>query len=96
MFFLIQSPVTKIIGKTAIWTIFCFWVSPPNYTNLEVMFMMQQSHIQWRIKWNLLSNAHNLVLPEKIPKNKDFISLTQIFKLRVWAPKFINTYIKVT
>ena len=32
-FFVIQIPVTKIIGKTGIWTIFCFWVSPPNYTN---------------------------------------------------------------
>ena len=36
---------------------------------------------------NLLWNAHNLVLSEKHLKNKDFVSLNQIFKLLVSAPK---------
>ena len=45
-FFVIQIPLTKTIAKTAIWTNFCFWVSPPNYTNWAFMFLMQQSHVQ--------------------------------------------------
>ena len=45
-FFVIQIPETKVIGKTAAWTIFSFWVSPLNYPNWEVMFLMQQSHEQ--------------------------------------------------
>ena len=96
MFLSYSIPVTKIIGKTSIWTIFCFWESPPNYTNWEFMFLMQKYHVQWRVQWNLLSNSHNLVLPEKIVKSKDFISLTQIFKLPVWAPNIVKTYIRVT
>ena len=32
-FFVIQIKVTKLIGETAIWTNFYFWVSPPNYGN---------------------------------------------------------------
>ena len=58
MFFLIQIPVTKIIGKTAILTVFCFCVSAPSYTNLEFMFLMQQSHVQCGVQWNLLAIAH--------------------------------------
>ena len=27
-------------------------------------------------------------------KNKDFVSVTQVFKLLVWVPKIIKTYIK--
>ena len=91
-FFFIQISVKRIIGKTAIWTIFCFWESPPNYTNWGFMFGMQQSHVQWRVLWNLLCNANNLVLTEKNLKNKDFTSPTQIFKL-VWAPKIVKVYI---
>ena len=34
------------MGKTAIWTIFSFWVTPPGYTNRELMFVMQQPHVQ--------------------------------------------------
>ena len=41
-FFDIQIPVTKIIGKTAIWTILSF---SPDYTNWEFMFLMQQPHV---------------------------------------------------
>ena len=93
-FFVIQIPVTKIIGKTAIWTIFCFGVSPPNYTNWAFMFLMQQSHVQC-VLWSLLCNANNLVLPEKILKNKDFASPTRIFRLLAWAPKILKTYIIV-
>ena len=92
MFFVIQIAVTKIIGKTAIWTIFCFGVSPANYTNWAFMFLMQQSHVQC-ILWSLLCNANNLVLPEKILKNKDFASPTRIFRLLAWAPKILKTYI---
>ena len=68
------------------------WESPPNYTNWGFMFGMQQSHVQWRVLWNLLCNANNLVLTEKNLKNKDFTSPTQIFKL-VWAPKIVKVYI---
>ena len=66
-FFVIQISVTKIIGKTVIWTNFRFWVSPPNYTNLGFMFLTQQSHVQLRVLWNLHSNANNFVLLEKKP-----------------------------
>ena len=45
-FFVIRIPVTKIIGKTSIWTIFCFWVSPLNYTNWEFMLPVQQSQVR--------------------------------------------------
>ena len=45
-FFVIQIPMAKIIGKTAIWAIFRFWVSLPNYTNWSFKFVMQQSHVQ--------------------------------------------------
>ena len=45
-FFVIRIPVTKIIAKTSIWTFFCFWVSPLNYTNWEFMLLIQQSHAQ--------------------------------------------------
>ena len=34
-------------------------------------------------------------LPEKNLKNKDFASLTQIFKPLTWVPKIIKTYITV-
>ena len=40
--FVIKIKVTKIIGKTAIWTNFCFWVSLPNCVNWASMFLMQQ------------------------------------------------------
>ena len=69
-FFVIQIPVTKVIGKTAIWTNFCFWVSPPNYTNWAFMFLMQQSDVQWRVLWNLLCNAVVLFYLKKIWKIK--------------------------
>ena len=90
-FFVIQIPVTKIIGKSAIWTIFCFWVSPPNYINWAFMFLMQQSHVQWCVLWNLLCNANNFVLLEQNLENKDFASPNQIFKLLAWAPKIVKT-----
>ena len=32
-FFIIHIKVTKLIGKTATWTNFYFWVSPRNYAN---------------------------------------------------------------
>ena len=92
-FFVIQIPVAKFIGKTAIWTILCFWLSAANYTNRESMFLMQKSHVQWRVLWNLLCNTDNLVLPEKNLKTKDFSSLNLIFKLLVWVPEIIKTYI---
>ena len=38
----------------------------------------------------------NLVLPGKNLKNKDFASLTQIFKLLVWNGNIVKTYIIVT
>ena len=60
-FFVIQIPVTKIIRKTAIWTMFCFWVSPHSYINWVYMFLMQQSHVQWYVSWYLFCNANNLV-----------------------------------
>ena len=84
--------MAKTIGKTAIWTILYFWVSPPDYTNWEFMFLMQQLHVQWRVYWNLLCCTHNLVLFEKYLKKKDFVSLTQVIKLLVWVPKIIKTY----
>ena len=90
-----QIPVAKISGKTATWTIFSFTISPPNYINCECMLLMQQSHVQWCIQWNLLFSAHNLVLLKKNLKNKDFSSLTQMFKLLVWVPKIIRTCIIV-
>ena len=42
---------------------------------------------------NLPFNAHNVVLPEKYLKNEDFGSHAQIFKLLVWVPKIVQTYI---
>ena len=63
-FFVVQTGVTKIIGNS-FWTIICFWVSPPNYTNLEFMFLIQQSHVQWRAKWNLPFNSLNSNLARK-------------------------------
>ena len=33
-----------------------------------------------------------MILPEKNPKNKEFASLTQIFKLLVQAPQVVKTY----
>ena len=47
------------------------------------MFVMQESHVQWRIKI--------LVLSGKNLKNKDFASLTQAFKPLVWFPEVIKT-----
>ena len=64
-FFVIQISVTKIIGKTVIWTNFRFWVSLPNYTNLGFMFLTQQSHVQLCVLWNLHCKANNFVLLEK-------------------------------
>ena len=94
-FFVIQVQVTKVIGKSAIWTNFSFWVSPPNYTNWEFMFLMQQSRVQSRVLWNLLCNAKNFVLFEKNLENKNFASPTQIFKLLGWALKIVKNYIIV-
>ena len=92
-FFAINIPVTKIIEKTTTWTIFCFWVSPPHYTNWAFMFLMQQSHAQWHVLWNLVCKAHNFVLLEKNLENKDFASPTLIFKLLVSGEKIVKTYI---
>ena len=91
-FFVIQIPVTKIIAKTAIWTNFCFWVSPRSYINCSFMFLMQQSHVEWCVLSNLLCNANNFVLLQKM-ENKDFFSLTQIFRLLFWTLKNAPTYI---
>ena len=79
--------MVKVSGKTAIWTIFSFLVSPPYYTNWEFMFVMQESHVQW--------HTQILVLSGKNLKNKDFASLTQGFKPPFWVPKMIKTYIIV-
>ena len=38
----------------------------------------------------------NLVLPGKNLKNKDFASVTQIYKLLVWNGNIVKTYIIVT
>ena len=38
----------------------------------------------------------NLVLPRKNLKNKDFASVTQIYKLLVWNGNIVKTYIIVT
>ena len=46
-------------------------------------------------QWNLLGNTGDLVLPEKNLKKNDFISLSQVFKLLVWFPEIIKTYIIV-
>ena len=96
----IQTPVTKTIGKTAIWTIFCFCVSLSNYTNWVFIFLIQQSHVQWCVLWYLLCNANKLLLFFLNLRNKDFTWPTQIFKLLVWAAKAVKTYkllaIKVT
>ena len=54
---------------------------------------LQQSHVESRVWWNLLSNASNFVLLKKNLENKDFASPTQIFKLLSWAPKIAKTYI---
>ena len=56
------------------------------------MLLMWQCHMQWRVLWSLICNAHNLVLPEKNPQNEDFASLIQIFKLLLWAPMIAKTY----
>ena len=42
MFFDIEILVTKIIGKTSIWTIRSVWVFPSDNTNWEFEFLMQQ------------------------------------------------------
>ena len=44
-----QIPETNIIGKIIIWISFCLWVSSPNYANGELVFQMQQSHVQWHV-----------------------------------------------
>ena len=69
-FFVIEIKVTKLIGKTAICSNFYLWVSPPNYALWRVMFMMQESHIEWRVLWNLLQNAVVLFYLKKIWKIK--------------------------
>ena len=74
---------------------FYFWVFPPNYTKGSFMFLMQQSHVHCRVFWNLLYNANDLALPEKNLEGKDFASPSQIFKLLVWAPKIVKSYIMV-
>ena len=94
--FVIQIPVTKIVGKTALWTNFLFLVSPPNYTNWTYMFLTQQSHVQCRVLLNLLCNANSFVLHGQNLENKDFASPTQIFRLLVWATKIVKTLIIVT
>ena len=38
--------IFRLNGKTAIWTIVSFWVSPPDYTNWEFMFVMQKPRVQ--------------------------------------------------
>ena len=49
------------------------------------MFLMQESHVEWRVLSNLLCNANNFVLLKKKNKknleNKDFASITEIFRL---------------
>ena len=95
-FFVIQISVTKIIGKTVIWTNFRFWVSLPNYTNLGFMFLTQQSHVQLCVLWNLHCKANNFVLLEKKKENKDIASSTQTYRVLVWAQKSVKTYIIVT
>ena len=46
MFLTFQIPVTKIIGKTAIWTIVSLWVSPSDHKNWKFMSLMEQPHVQ--------------------------------------------------
>ena len=60
------------------------------------MLMKQQSHVQGHIFWNLLYNVSCFVLLEKNLENQDFASPTRTFKLLVWAPKIVKTYIIVT
>ena len=93
--FKIQTKVTIIIGKTAIWKNFCFWVSPPNYTTWAFMFLMQQSHVQWRVLWNFLCNAVVLFYLKKSAIIR-FRLTYQVFKLLFQAPKNVKTYIIVT
>ena len=50
MFLCYSDSSDKIIGKTAICTTFCFWLSSPNYTNFEFMFLMQKSHVQLSVQ----------------------------------------------
>ena len=66
-------------------------ISDKNYRNWACIFMMQQSHAQRHVLWNLFCNDNNIVLLKKNLENKDFASPTQIFKLLVWAPKSVNT-----
>ena len=94
-FFVIHIPVIKVIEKTVNWINFGFWVSPFYNTNWAFMFLMQQSHVQWRVLLNLLCNANKLVLLEKDLENKDFASPTQINKLLVWAANINKTCILV-
>ena len=48
-FFLIQISVKKNEQKNCYLDNFLFLGIPPNYTNWEVMFLIQQSHVQWGI-----------------------------------------------
>ena len=50
------------------------------------MFLMQQSYVQMLIIW----------FHQKKTEDKDFASLTQIFKLLVYTPNIFETYIMVT
>ena len=81
--------MTKTIGKTAIWTILYFWVSPPELgiyvpnaaTSCSMTHLLESSlqHSWFGFIW-------------KISEKKDFASLTQVIKLLVWVPKIIKTY----
>ena len=61
------------------------------------MFLMQQPRTMMRLmKSSWYYSAYLFViLSEKYLKSKDFISLTQVFKLLVWVPKIIKTYVVV-
>ena len=61
------------------------------------MFLMQQPRTMMRLmKSSWYYSAYLFViLFEKYLKSKDFISLTQVFKLLVWVPKIIKTYVVV-
>ena len=91
-FFVIRIPVTKIVGKTSILTIFCFWVFPLNYTNLEFMLLIQQSHAQLSILRNLLCKAHHLILPEKKWKIMILPHLTRYLSCLFWLQKLLKLY----
>ena len=66
------------------------------YTNRAFMFLIQQSHVQWRLLWNLLCNANKIGFTWKNPKNKILSHLARYLSYLFRAPENFQTTMIVT